>query len=78
MTEPGDDVNVIVKVANTGGQRGTYTVVLKVNGETIETQDVTLAAGASQEVRLNFAAGKVDTYEVTVGNLTGKLVVMEM
>ncbi len=76
--EPGDDVTVSVKVANTGGQRGTYTVVLKVNGETIKTQDVTLAAGASQVANLTIVAGKVGTYEVTVGNLTGKLVVEEM
>lgn len=78
MPEPRDDVIVIVKVTNTGGQSGTYKVVLKVDGETITTQDVTLAAGASQLARLNFAAGPIGKYKVTVGNLTGELVVMDM
>lgn len=78
MPEPRDDVIVIVKVTNTGGQSGTYKVVLKVDGETIKTQDVTLAPGASEGVRLNFAAGPIGKYKVTVGNLTGELVVMDM
>lgn len=76
MAEPGDNVTVVVKVTNTGGQPGTYTLVLKVNGETIKTQDVTLAGGASQQVKLPITAGKIGIYTISIGQLTRKLEVM--
>ena len=46
----GGEVWVSVTVTNTGGQRGTYPVVVKINGVAARTGDVTLAAGASQKV----------------------------
>lgn len=76
MAEPGDNVTVVVKVTNTGGQPGTYTVVLKVDGTTIKTQDVTLAGGASQQVNLPITADKIGTYTISIGQLTRKLEVM--
>jgi uncharacterized protein YfaS (alpha-2-macroglobulin family) len=42
---------VSVDVMNTGGEQGTYTVDVKVDGTTVTTQNVTLADGASQTVK---------------------------
>ena len=72
MAEPGDDVKVVVKVMNTGGQQGTYTLVLKVDGTTVKTQDVTLAGGASQRVTFYITAHD-GIHTVIIGNLTGTL-----
>ncbi|MDO8716800.1 MAG: CARDB domain-containing protein [Dehalococcoidales bacterium] len=78
MPEPGDNVTVSVKVANTGGQQGTYTVALKVDDVTVKTQDVTLAGGTSQVVNLTIIAGKVGTYTIKIGELTCTMEVMVM
>jgi len=78
MPEPGDNVTVSVKVTNTGGQQGTYKVVLKVDDVTIKTQDVTLAGGASQQVNLTMVAGKVGSYTLKIGELTCTMEVMVM
>ncbi|GAJ05328.1 unnamed protein product [marine sediment metagenome] len=47
---PGEEVNISVLVANTGGESGSYTVVLKINGVKEAEERVTIAAGSSQEV----------------------------
>lgn len=46
----GGEVWVNVTVTNTGGQKGTYPVVVKINGIVTRTEDVTLEAGTSQKV----------------------------
>ncbi|MDO8578883.1 MAG: CARDB domain-containing protein [Dehalococcoidales bacterium] len=69
-----------VTVTNTGEQPGTYTVVLKVqpnstNKQDVQTQDVTLAGGASQKVTFVLTATQGGTYEIMVDQLIGFLVV---
>ena len=78
MPDPGYNVTVSVKVTNTGGQQGTYTVVVKVDGTTVTTQDVTLAGGTSKVVNLTIVAGKVGTYTISIGPLECKMDVMVM
>ncbi len=48
--QPADTATVSVVVTNTGGETGTYPVVLKVNGATFATKSVTLAGGKSETV----------------------------
>lgn len=78
MPEPGDNVTVSVKVTNTGGQQGIYPVVLKVDGVTVKTQDVTLAGGTSQMVNLTIVAGKIGSYKISIGPLESNMDVMVM
>ena len=79
MPDVGEDVTVSVKVTNTGGQQGTYKVVVKVNDVIAGTQDVSLAAGASQIVNVHIKApNKEGTFTITVGDQTGKMIVMGM
>ena len=70
-----------VTVTNTGEQPGTYTVVLKIQNNStkkqdVQTQDITLAGGASQRVTFILTASFQDgTYKITVDQLIGSLVV---
>ncbi len=69
----GGNVIVSVNVSNTGKERGTYTVVVKFNGKTAKTQDVTLDGGASEKVELSLVPEFPWEYQVTVAQLTGRL-----
>ena len=79
MPDVGEDVTVSVKVTNTGGQQGTYKVVVKLDDVIAGTQDVNLAAGASQVVNVHIKApSKEGTFTVTVGNQKRSMIVMGM
>jgi uncharacterized protein YfaS (alpha-2-macroglobulin family) len=64
----GDNVTASVEVTNTGTQQGTYTVVLKFNGEIVKTQDVTLDGGTTKKVELIVQPNVVGVYTVTVND----------
>ena len=71
----GEAVTISVDVQNTGEVEGSYTATLKVNGVAEETEEVTLAAGAS--ITMSFAVSK-DTpgsYEVEVDGLSVSFIV---
>ena len=69
-----------VLVKNIGETKGTYTVEFKLleatsqptsgDGETIDTQNVTLAPGGSHHARAFYFLPRAGTYQVSVGNLT--------
>jgi hypothetical protein len=67
--EEGEKVTFSVKVTNIGESEGTYTVEFKVDGETIETENVTLARGDSTTVSFE-ETWSVGTYQVNVEDLT--------
>src|SRR3989338_8410192 len=66
-------VNVMVK--NTGTQRGTSKVELKVDGVTAKTQDVTLDGGASQLRFFEVSTDRAGNYKISVGELSAELAV---
>lgn len=65
-----------VTVTNTGKQPGTYPVVLKVNGDIIETQNVTLVGGVSRNVTFSYTMRSERDYEVVIDQLKGFLKVV--
>jgi len=71
----GDTASVTAEVKNTGGSEGSYTATLTVDGATVETKQVTLAAGASKTVSFSLVKDKAGTYQVGIGGLTSKLTV---
>ena len=73
---PGYTAEISVMVTNTGGQPGTYTVVLNIDGNPVQNQDVTLAGGASQKVTFLFSTFNEKDYEVTIDQLQGTLEVL--
>lgn len=68
--QPADTATVSVTVSNTGGQTGTYQVVLKVNGETFATKSVTLDGGKSAVVDFGIKPDKELKATISVGNLS--------
>lgn len=79
---PGGSVEIEAEIANTGGADGSFTVDLVIDGETVESQSVALAAGGSKQivfehtfddsgthtVRINSApVGEIEVREPSVG-----------
>jgi len=74
--EEGMDITIFVEVINTGDAEGTHQVDLKVNGEAVYSENVTLPAEASKEVPLLIEGGlTAGTYEVEVNRLVSSLTV---
>lgn len=70
LLQPADTATVTVTVTNTGGQTGTYQVVLKVNGATFATKPVTLDGGKNEVVIFGINPGKELKAIITVDNLS--------
>jgi hypothetical protein len=75
VTKTGESVTITANIANDGGQEGTYTAALKLNGETVDTETVTLGAGQSQPVRFTRSGLDYGQYEVEVAGLSGHFTV---
>ncbi len=74
---PAEVVTIAVSVANTGGESGSYTVVLKIDGVKEAEERVTIAAGSSQAVSFSVTREEAGTYSVDVNGLTGSFMVKE-
>ena len=71
----GESVTVSVTVTNSGGSKGMYNVVFKVNGTEEAKMGVTLDAGGSQKVSYTLKKDVAGTYSVDVNGLTSSFVV---
>ncbi len=74
--EPGETVAITVLVANAGGESGSYTVVLKIDGAKEAEETVTVAAGESQDVSFSVTREEADSYTVAVDGLSGSFTVV--
>ncbi len=72
VTKTGESVTITANVLNDGGQKGPYTVELKLNGETVDTKTLTLGAGQSQQVSFTVSGLDYGQYEVKVAGLSGE------
>jgi hypothetical protein len=70
VTKTGESVTITANVANDGGQLGTYTVELKLNGQTVDTKTVILGAGQSKQVSFTQSGLDYGQYEVNVAGLS--------
>ena len=75
--ETGDTVTISIRVANRGGQEGTYLVELKIDGVVVETERVTLAAGASETVTFTTSKDMGGIYTVDVNDLSASFTVVK-
>jgi hypothetical protein len=71
----GEDVTITANVANNGGQEGTYPAVLKLNGETVEANEVTLGPGQNRQVSFTLSGMDYGQYKVEVAGLSGEFTV---
>ena len=74
--QPKETVTITVSVANTGGTKGSYTVVLKLNGEKEAEKSVTIAAGSSEIVTFSVTREEASSYSVTVDGLSASFTVV--
>ncbi|TEU16742.1 MAG: hypothetical protein E3I25_04365, partial [Dehalococcoidia bacterium] len=70
VTKTGESVTITANIANDGGQEGTYTVELKLNGEAVDTKIVTLGTGQSKQVSFTVSELNYGQYEVDVAGLS--------
>jgi hypothetical protein len=73
--DSGEKVIITAKIVNAGGTQGIYTAELKVDDCTVETEEVTLAAGADSILSFGICADLPGNYTVTLGELTGNFMV---
>ena len=73
----GETVTISVLVANSGNAAGDYEVTLKINDVAEATKDVTVAAGASEEVTFTTAKDVAGSYSVDFNGLSGSFTVKE-
>jgi len=74
----GGSVTISVLVTNTGGQVGSYEVVLRIDGVVEKSKGITLDAGAGAPVTFNVSKDTAGTYSVDVNGLTGSFTVKEV
>ncbi|GAH19673.1 unnamed protein product [marine sediment metagenome] len=72
----GEAVTVSIVVANTGGESGSYTVVLKIDGVKEAEETVTITAGESQDVSFSATREEPGNYTVTVDAWSGSFTVV--
>ena len=68
----GEEVTITVDVANNGGQEGSYSALLKINGVTQTTKEITLSAGQHQKITFTVTENEPGLYVVQIGDLTGE------
>jgi hypothetical protein len=72
VTKTGESVTVTANVANDGWQAGTFTAVLKLNGQTVDTKTVNVGAAQTKQVKFTPSGLDYGNYEVEVAGLTGE------
>jgi len=71
----GESASVTVNVTNNGDLQGTFKVTLLLNGVVEDTDEVTLAGGASQKVTFTVSKAQAGIYAVSIDSHTANLVV---
>ena len=75
FTRIGDSVTITANIANDGGQRETYIVELKIDGEIVDTEEVTIEAGQEQQVSFTLSGMDYGQHKVEVAGLIGEFTV---
>jgi hypothetical protein len=70
------EVNISVKVTNTGDAEGVYTATLKIDGKEEASEDVILEAGDSEKILFSVKQSLVGEYDVEIGDLTGSFTII--
>jgi hypothetical protein len=72
---PGEEVQVLASVVNTGNGSGTYLAELKVNGVTDQTREITLGPGTVQDLKFRVTREPVQAYQVNLGEMSGRFLI---
>ncbi|KXA94014.1 hypothetical protein AKJ66_00165 [candidate division MSBL1 archaeon SCGC-AAA259E22] len=72
----GQTATVSAVVTNTGGQEGTKTIDFVVDGETMDSQDVTVGPGTTITVTFQITKDEKGTYNLNIGGVAATLTVL--
>jgi len=70
LAAAGQEIAITARVANIGNAHGTYTAILKVDGDLIAQKDVTIAPSSAEWVTFKIVRDAIGTYLVNVGDVT--------
>ena len=73
--EIGQTVAINVLVTNGGNLKGTYQVTLEIDNKVVETQEVTLAGGASDTITFKMSENVASIYSVNINGLSDSFTV---
>jgi S-layer protein (TIGR01567 family) len=73
----GKTIKITANVDNVGSTSDTRSLALKVNGETVETKDATIAAGESSEVTFEYKPTEPGVYNVEIDGSQASMTVEE-
>jgi hypothetical protein len=73
--DPGKLVDITVKVTNTGESEGKYVATLNINTHQIESKEITLAGGASQQVTFKAASDTPGKQIIEINGLMGGFII---
>jgi uncharacterized repeat protein (TIGR02543 family) len=76
LVRAGEEVTITVDVTNQGGQEGSFNAVLRLNGVTQGTKDITLGPGQSQKIVFTITENKPGSYVVQIGDLSGEFITL--
>ncbi|HEY92815.1 MAG TPA: alpha/beta fold hydrolase [Dehalococcoidia bacterium] len=69
----GEPTDVTVEVENIGGSEGTYIATIRIDGVEVETEEVTVAAGAKEKVLFTVTKDTPGTYHIELDGLSDTL-----
>jgi hypothetical protein len=72
---PGEEVQVVASITNTGNGSGAYSAELKINGVTDQTREVNLPPGTTQDLKFRVSREAAQVYQVNLGTMSGRFVV---
>ncbi len=74
----GEEVTIGIVATNEGEEEGSYTVVLTIGGDFVDSQEISLAAGDSETVTFTVSKDAVGVYSVAVGRFVSTFAVDEV
>ena len=74
---PDQVVSISLDVANSGSTRGSYEVVLNINGKLEDSRIIDVSPGSSKTVVFNMSKTTPGTYEVSIDGHKGQFIVIE-
>lgn len=75
IAEVDQAITITADVSNTGEVEGRYPVTLIINGDKVETKELTVSPGATEKASFAFAKDAAGSYAIEVGGLSGLVIV---
>jgi hypothetical protein len=72
----GEEITITADITNSGGQEGSYTAILEINGEVRGTRELVLEPGQSEQVVFTVSDNEPGQHTVVLGSLSGEFTIL--